>query len=90
MIPTVVAAEVVQALRDFLITGFKPFNPELASVIEYFDVRLPDVIRDLPQLEVQRALGGRPAIETVPPVEYVRRLRDYPGGSSVPSRSTAR
>lgn len=32
MIPTVVAAEVVQALRDFLVTGFKPSNPELADV----------------------------------------------------------
>ena len=32
--------------------------------------------------EVVRALRLR--------VENVRRLRDYPGGSSVPSRSTAR
>ena len=36
MIPTVVADEVVHALRDFLITGFKPSNSELASVIDDF------------------------------------------------------
>ena len=36
MIPTVVADEVVHALRDFLVTGFKPSNPELASVIDKF------------------------------------------------------
>lgn len=36
MIRSVVVAVVVQALRDFLITGFKPSNPELASVIEDF------------------------------------------------------
>ena len=36
MIPTVVAAEAAHALRDFLVTGFKPSNPELASVIDDF------------------------------------------------------
>ncbi len=32
-----------------------------------FDVRLPDIIRDLPQVEVQSALRGQPAVWTVPP-----------------------
>ncbi len=32
MIPSVVAAEVAGALRDFLATGFGPSNPALASV----------------------------------------------------------
>ena len=36
MIPSVVADEVVHALRDFLLTGFKPSNPELADVIDEF------------------------------------------------------
>ena len=36
MIPSIVAEEVVHALRDFLLTGFKPSNPELAGVIDDF------------------------------------------------------
>ena len=34
MIPSVVAAEVTGALRDFLATGFGPSNPTLAHVID--------------------------------------------------------
>ena len=45
MIPTVVADEVVHALRDFLITGFKPSNPELASVIEDFLAEPTNLVR---------------------------------------------
>ena len=36
MIPSVVAAEVTGALRDFLATGFGPSNPALAHVIDDF------------------------------------------------------
>ena len=36
MIPSVVAAEVEEALRDFLVTSFSPSNPSLASLIEDF------------------------------------------------------
>ena len=36
MIPSVVAAEVAGALRDFLATGFGPSNPALAHVIDDF------------------------------------------------------
>ncbi len=36
MIPSVVAAEVLHALCDFLLTGFKPSNPELAGVLDDF------------------------------------------------------
>lgn len=36
MMTSIVADEVVQALRDFLLTGFKPSNPELADVIDDF------------------------------------------------------
>ena len=63
MIPTVVAAEVVQALRDFLITGFKPSNPELASVIEDFLTEPANLARG-PYLSLalpfQKAPGNEP------------------------------
>ncbi len=36
MIPSVVAAEVTGALRDFLTTGFGPSNPALAHVVDDF------------------------------------------------------
>ena len=45
MIPTVVADEIVRALRDFLVTGFKPSNPELASVIDDFLANPENLIR---------------------------------------------
>ena len=36
MIPSVVASEVTDALRDFLTTGFGPSSPELANVVDDF------------------------------------------------------
>lgn len=45
MIPTVVAAEVVDALRDFLVTGFTPSNPNLASVIDDFLAEPANLVR---------------------------------------------
>ena len=36
MIPSVVAAEIAHALHSFLVTGFRPSNPELAGVIDGF------------------------------------------------------
>ena len=63
MIPTVVAAEVVQALRDFLITGFKPSNPELAGVLDDFLAEPTNLARG-PYLSLalpfRKAPGGEP------------------------------
>ena len=36
MIPSTVAAEVTDALKDFLATGFSPSNPALANVVDDF------------------------------------------------------
>ena len=36
MIPSLVASEVEQALRDFLTTQFQPSNPELSGIIDNF------------------------------------------------------
>ena len=67
MIPTVVAAEVVQALRDFLITGFKPSNPELASVIEDFLAEPTNLTRG-PYLSLALPFQKAPGDEPFPEV----------------------
>ena len=67
MIPTVVAAEVVQALRDFLITGFKPSNPELASVIEDFLAEPANLARG-PYLSLALPFQKAPGDEPFPEV----------------------
>ena len=67
MIPTVVAAEVVQALRDFLITGFKPSNPELASVIEEFLAESANLARG-PYLSLALPFQKAPGDEPFPEV----------------------
>ena len=67
MIPTVVAAEVVQALRDFLITGFKPSNPELASVIEDFLAEPANLARG-PYLSLGLPFKKAPGDEPFPEV----------------------
>ena len=67
MIPTVVAAEVVQALRDFLITGFKPSNPELASVIEDFLAEPTNLVRG-PYLSLALPFQEDPGDEPFPEV----------------------
>ena len=63
MIPTVVAAEIVQALRDFLVTGFKPSNPELGDVIDGFLADRANLVRG-PYLSLalpfRKASGGEP------------------------------
>ena len=67
MIPTVVAAEVVQALRDFLITGFKPSNPELASIIEDF-LAEPANLAQGPYLSLALPFQKAPGHEPFPEV----------------------
>ncbi len=67
MIPTVVAAEVVQALRDFLITGFKPSTPELASVIENFLAEPANLVRG-PYLSLALPFQKAPGDEAFPEV----------------------
>ena len=51
MIPSVVAAEVTDALRDFLATGFGPSTPELASVVGDF-LADPDYLAKGPYLSI--------------------------------------
>ena len=67
MIPTVVADEVVQALRDFLITGFKPSNPEIASVIEDFLAEPSNLARG-PYLSLALPFQKAPGDEPFPEV----------------------
>ena len=67
MIPTVVADEIVQALRDFLITGFKPSNPELASVIEDFLAEPANLARG-PYLSLALPFQKAPGHEPFPEV----------------------
>ena len=64
MIPSVVAAEVTGALRDFLATGFGPSNPALAHVIDDF-LAEPDNLAKGPYLSIalpfeQAPEGGEP------------------------------
>ena len=64
MIPSVVAAEVTGAIRDFLATGFGPSNPKLAHVIDDF-LAEPDNLTKGPYLSValpfeQAPEGGEP------------------------------
>ncbi len=60
MIPSVVAAEVTGALRDFLATGFGPSNPGLAHVIDDF-LAQPENLAKGPYLSI--ALPFQPAPE---------------------------
>ncbi len=69
MIPTILAAEVTEALRDFLITGFEPSNPVLAPVIRDFldepdNLDEPDKLAKGPYLSLglpfEKAPGGEP------------------------------
>ncbi len=64
MIPSVVAAEVAGALRDFLATGFGPSNAALAGVVDDF-LAEPDNLAKGPYLSValpfqQAPEGGEP------------------------------
>ena len=68
MIPSTLASEVSDALRDFLSTGFGPSNSALASVMDDFLERQDNLIKG-PYLSValpfQRAPeGGEPFLET--------------------------
>ncbi len=67
MIPTVVAAEVVHALRDFLVTGFKPSNPALASVIDDFLAVRENLVRG-PYLSLALPFRKAPGDEPFPKV----------------------
>ena len=64
MIPSVVAAEVTDALGDFLATGFGPSNPALAHVIDDF-LAQPENLAKGPYLSIalpfqQAPEGGEP------------------------------
>ena len=64
MIPSVVAAEVTGALRDFLATGFGPSNPALAHVVDDF-LAEPENLAKGPYLSIalpflQAPEGGEP------------------------------
>ena len=64
MIPSVVAAEVTGALRDFLTTGFGPSNPALAHVVDEF-LADPEDLAKGPYLSIalpfqQAPEGGKP------------------------------
>ncbi len=69
MIPSVVASEVLGALRDFLATGFGPSNPALAKVIDDF-LAEPENLAKGPYLSIalpfQRAPEDREAFPEVP------------------------
>ena len=67
MIPTVVADEVANALRDFLVTGFKPSNPGLASVIEDFLAEPANLARG-PYLSLALPFRKAPGDEPFPQV----------------------
>ena len=60
LIPSVVAAEVTGALRDFLTTGFGPSNPALAHVVDDF-LADPEHLAKGPYLSI--ALPFQPAPE---------------------------
>lgn len=68
MIPSTLAAEVTDALRDFLATGFGPSNPALATVMDEF-LAVADNLAKGPYLSIglpfQRTpKGGEPFPET--------------------------
>ena len=67
MIPSVVAAEVAHALRDFLVTGFTPSNPELASVIDDFLAEPANLTRG-PYLSLALPFRKAPGDEPFPQV----------------------
>ena len=99
MIPSVVAAEITEALRDFLTTGFKPSNPELASVIDDF-LAEPGSLAKGPYLSValpfRRAPEGGEPFPDVPlgfvPYQHQRtafeRLSTASGRSTVVATGT--
>ena len=64
MIPSVVASEALDALHDFLKTGFGPSNPELSGVVDDF-LADPDNLAKGPYLSIslpfeRAAEGGEP------------------------------
>ena len=69
MIPSIVAAEVNAALRDFLMTGFSPSNPEPVTVMDNF-LAEPGSLAKGPYLSVampfQEASEGGEAFPEVP------------------------
>ena len=67
MIPSVVAAEVAHALRDFLVTGFTPSNSELASVIDDFLAEPANLTRG-PYLSLALPFRKAPGDEPFPQV----------------------
>ena len=98
MIPTVVADEVVHALRDFLVTGFTPSTPDLASVIDDFLAEPANLVRG-PYLSLalpfRKAPGDEPFPQVplgFPPYHHQRtameRLANAPGQSTVVATGT--
>ncbi|MDE2927157.1 MAG: DEAD/DEAH box helicase [Acidobacteriota bacterium] len=67
MIPSVVAAEVFHALRDFLVTGFTPSNPDLANVIDGFLAEPGNLTRG-PYLSLSLPFRKAPGDEPFPQV----------------------
>ena len=73
MVPSTLAAEVTDALKDFLSTGFGPSNPALATVMDNFLDRRDNLIKG-PYLSValpfQRAPEGGEPFPEMPPWLY--------------------
>ena len=68
MIPSTLAAEVTDALKDFLATGFGPANPALATVMDDFLADADNLVKG-PYLSIDRPFqhapeGGEPFPET--------------------------
>ena len=59
MIPSTVAAEVTDALKDFLATGFNPSNPPLANVIDDFLADADNLTKG-PYLSIDLPFQGAP------------------------------
>lgn len=98
MIPSAVAAEVSEALRDFLRTGFQPSNAEMADVLKGF-LQHPENLLKGPYLSLSLPFQRAPDGELFPeiPLEFVpyrhqrtamERLRIPPGRSTVIATGT--
>ena len=59
MIPSTVAAEVTDALKDFLATGFSPSNPALANVVDDFLADADNLAKG-PYLSIDLPFRGAP------------------------------
>ena len=99
MIPSLVASEVTDALRDFLATGFGPSNPAMAGVMADF-LAQPENLAKGPYLSValpyQRAPEGGEPFPELPlgftPYRHqriaMRRLADGAGRSAIIAAGT--